>query len=86
MPDLLEAIYRSIEYCLNRNAMLSTDKILLTGGTSYLKDLGSFVEEVLDIPTSTWNPISDLEKKGKAKTLSADPQPEERRLTATGRH
>jgi len=67
MPDLLEAIYRSIEYCLNRNAMLSTDKILLTGGTSYLKEIGSFVQEVLDIPTVTWNPVSDLEKQGKAK-------------------
>ena len=67
MPDLLEAIYRSIEYCVNRNAMLSTDKILLTGGTSYLKDIGTFVQEVLDIPTITWNPIADLEQTGKAK-------------------
>lgn len=61
MPDLLEAVYRSIEYCMNRKRLLSVDRILLTGGTSNLTGLDRFVAEVFGIDTERWNPLDYID-------------------------
>ncbi|MCB4792018.1 MAG: pilus assembly protein PilM [Elusimicrobia bacterium] len=67
MPNLLETIYRTIEYCINKDAVLNIDKILITGGASYTKNIDKFIGDVLDIPTLIWNPIADLEIQGNSK-------------------
>jgi type IV pilus assembly protein PilM len=61
MPDLLEAVYRSIEYCMNRKRLLSVDRILLTGGSSNLTGMDRFVSEVFGIDTERWNPLDYLD-------------------------
>jgi type IV pilus assembly protein PilM len=61
MPDLLEAVYRSIEYCMNRKRLLSVDRILLTGGTSNLTGMDRFISEVFGIDTERWNPLDYLD-------------------------
>lgn len=67
MPDLLEAIYRSIEYCMSRKKLINVDKILLTGGTSGLEGMDSFVADVIGINTEKWTPFAGLEIKGRSK-------------------
>ncbi|MHB9154479.1 MAG: type IV pilus assembly protein PilM [Endomicrobiales bacterium] len=67
MPDLLEAIYRSIEYCMSRKKLINVDKILLTGGTSCLQGIDGFIAEVIGITTEKWNPIAGIEIKGRSK-------------------
>lgn len=59
-PDLLEAIYRSIEYCKGRKMITILDKILLTGGTSYLSGIDDFIKEVMDLEVKKWNPLNFL--------------------------
>ncbi len=61
MPDLLEAVYRSMEYCMNRKRLLNVDRILLTGGTANLTGLDRFVAEVFGIDTECWNPLDYLD-------------------------
>jgi type IV pilus assembly protein PilM len=65
--ELLEAIYRSIEYCMGRKKLLNVDKILLTGGTSSLQGFDSFVSDVLGIPTVKWNPIAHISTTGECR-------------------
>jgi type IV pilus assembly protein PilM len=60
-PDLLEAVYRSMDYCCSRKKLISVDKILLCGGTSYLPGLESFIAEALGIHTERWNPLLNLD-------------------------
>lgn len=57
MPDLLEAVYRSIEYCMNRKRLLNVDRILLTGGGANLTGLDKFISEVFGIDSERWNPL-----------------------------
>jgi len=60
MPDLLEAVYRSMEYCMNRKKILNIDKILITGGTASLYGIDSFISDTLGIATERWNPMDHL--------------------------
>ena len=60
MPDLLEAVYRSMEYCMNRKKILNIDKILITGGTSNLGGIESFIADALGIVAEKWNPLDHL--------------------------
>jgi type IV pilus assembly protein PilM len=57
VPDLLEVVYRAMEYCMSRKKLASLDKILLTGGTSSLNGLESFFAETLGFHTEKWNPL-----------------------------
>ncbi len=57
--SLVENIFTSIEYCVNKQFVLSIDKIVLTGGGSLTEGLDSFIEKTMGIPTSRWNPLED---------------------------
>jgi type IV pilus assembly protein PilM len=59
-PDLLEAVYRSIEYCRSRKKLINIDKIYLTGGSSFMKGIDVFLGETLGFQTEKWNPLSDI--------------------------
>jgi len=61
MPDLLEAVYRSMEYCMGRKKILNIDKILITGGTSNLWGIDSFMADALGIASERWNPLDYIE-------------------------
>jgi type IV pilus assembly protein PilM len=61
MPDLLEGIYRSIEYCRSRKKLVNVDKILLTGGSCFTHGIEGFIYEVFGIDTERWNPLAFIE-------------------------
>jgi len=61
MPDLLEAVYRSMEYCMNRKKILNIDKILITGGASSLSGMEAFISDSLGIAAEKWNPLEHIE-------------------------
>lgn len=61
MPDLLEAVYRSMEYCMGRKKIMNIDKILLTGGTSNLWGIDFFMSDALGIASERWNPLDYVE-------------------------
>lgn len=65
-PDLLEAIHRSIDYCMSRKKLINLDKILLTGGTSSLHGLKKFMSEVFGVHTEVWNPLDHMDLQGAA--------------------
>lgn len=67
MPELLESIYRSIEYCMSRKKIINIDKILLTGGSSYLQGMDEFISDVLGITTESWNPLDKMDLTAAAK-------------------
>jgi type IV pilus assembly protein PilM len=67
MPNTMEAVYRSIEYCMSRKKLLNVDKILLTGGSASLHGLKGFISEVLGIYAETWNPFEHLTIKGEVE-------------------
>jgi type IV pilus assembly protein PilM len=56
-PNLLEAVFRSMEHCMTRQKISNVDKILITGGGALLKGIDDFIFEVLGIPTEKWNPL-----------------------------
>lgn len=59
--SLIEAIFRTIEYCVTRQYILSVDRIVITGGGALTEGLDSFIEETLGISVNKWNPLSDNE-------------------------
>lgn len=61
-PDLLEAVYRSIEYCKSQKMFQNVDRILLAGGTSYLPSFDDFIGEIFGITTQRWNPLLNIEQ------------------------
>lgn len=65
--NLLENIFRTIEYCITRQTIVSIDRIVLTGGGSVVKGLDDFIKETLGIPTEKWNPLENNEVKGSVK-------------------
>ncbi|MFC2062236.1 type IV pilus assembly protein PilM [Elusimicrobiota bacterium] len=60
-PDLLEAIYRAVEYCGSQKLVRSIEKILLTGGSSELKGIDGFFSDILGIETVKWNPLLNVD-------------------------
>lgn len=65
--NLLETIFRTIEYCITRQTIVSVDRIVLTGGGSVVKGLDIFIKETLGIPTEKWNPLENNEVQGLVK-------------------
>lgn len=55
--NLLEAIFRSMEYCVSRQKIGKIDNVLITGGGAILKGMDTFIFEVLGISASKWNPL-----------------------------
>jgi type IV pilus assembly protein PilM len=60
LPDVLEAIYRSIEYCMNRKKLVCVDRILLTGGSAALPGVSDFMKDALGIAAVPWNPLTRM--------------------------
>ena len=56
--NLLEAIFRSMEYCVSRQRIGKVDRIVLTGGGSMLKGIDAFIFDILGITTDKWNPLT----------------------------
>ncbi|MDD5021271.1 MAG: pilus assembly protein PilM [Endomicrobiaceae bacterium] len=65
--NLLETVFRTIEYCITRQAIVSVDRIVLTGGGSVVKGLDVFIKDTLGIPTEKWNPFENNEVHGLVK-------------------
>lgn len=59
-PDLLEAIYKSIEYCKSQHLVVTIDKMLMTGGGSLLPELDEFFSEILGVDTQRWNAFDKI--------------------------
>lgn len=59
MPSLIETVFRTIEHCVTRQAIISVDRIVVTGGGALTEGIDSFVEETLGIPTTKWNPLEN---------------------------
>jgi type IV pilus assembly protein PilM len=55
--NLLEAIFRSMEYCVSRQKIGKVDRILLTGGGAVLRGIDNFIFDTLGIITEKWNPL-----------------------------
>jgi len=62
--NLLEAIFRSMEYCVSKQRLGKIDEILITGGGSMVSGIDNFIFEVLGIKTSKWNPLVSDRIKG----------------------
>lgn len=60
LPDLLEAVYKSVEYCKSQQSICSVDRIFLTGGSSYIEDIEDLFVEILGVKTEVWNPLSNI--------------------------
>ncbi|MFH1416143.1 MAG: type IV pilus assembly protein PilM [Elusimicrobiota bacterium] len=58
--DLLEAIYRSVEYCKSQGLLQSIDRMLLTGGSARLGEIDSFFNGILGMPAEIWNPFNNI--------------------------
>jgi type IV pilus assembly protein PilM len=65
--NLLETVFRTIEYCITRQTIVSVDRIVLTGGGSIVKGIDIFIRETLGIPTEKWNPLENNEVSGLVK-------------------
>jgi type IV pilus assembly protein PilM len=59
-PDLLEAVYKSIEYCKSQQLISGIDKMLLSGGTSFLHEIDDFFIDILGIQTERWNCFANI--------------------------
>ncbi|MDR1941646.1 MAG: pilus assembly protein PilM [Endomicrobium sp.] len=62
--SLLEAIFRSMEYCVSKQRLGKIDEILITGGGAILKGMDTFIWDVLGIKTVKWNPLESDKIKG----------------------
>jgi type IV pilus assembly protein PilM len=45
LPDMLEGVYRSVEYCMSRKKLPFVDQVLVTGGSSSLQGIDNFITE-----------------------------------------
>lgn len=64
VAPLIENLYRTIEYCVTRQTIVSIDRIVLTGGGAIVSDIDRFIEETLGIPTEKWNPLEGIKVSG----------------------
>jgi len=55
--NLLEAVFRSMEYCISKQKVSRIDEIFITGGGSMLKSMDTFIWETLGVNTVKWNPF-----------------------------
>ena len=60
-PDLLEVIFRAVEYATGQNMIQTVDKIIITGGTSYLQGIDEFFSGIFGIKAEVWDPFSSIE-------------------------
>lgn len=73
MPDVLEALYKSIEYCRSQRLIDKVDKIYLSGGVSCLDGIDAFLKSILDIEAEKWNSLRNiklLRKKEQGEYMS----------------
>lgn len=62
--NFLEAVFRTIEYCITRQFIVSVDRVVITGGGACLEGIDTFIEETLGVPTVKWNPLDDIKVTG----------------------
>jgi len=62
--NLLEAIFRSMEYCVSKQRLGKIDEIHITGGGAILQGMDIFIWDVLGIKTAKWNPLESDKIKG----------------------
>ncbi len=62
--NLLEAIFRSMEYCVSRQKIGKVDRIMLTGGGALIKGMDTFIYDTLGISTDKWNPLNSEKVRG----------------------
>jgi type IV pilus assembly protein PilM len=62
--NLLEAIFRSMEYCVSKQRLGKIDEIYITGGGAFLQGMDTFIWDVLGIKTAKWNPLDSDKVKG----------------------
>jgi len=60
LGELASELRRSLDYYRSRGAQISVDRVLLTGGTANLANLGAFLQNELQIPVAVANPLSAL--------------------------
>ncbi|MDR3113070.1 MAG: pilus assembly protein PilM [Endomicrobium sp.] len=62
--NLLEAIFRSMEYCVSKQRLGKIDEIYITGGGALLQGIDVFIWDILGIKTAKWNPFESDKIKG----------------------
>ncbi|HBU69174.1 MAG TPA: hypothetical protein DEE98_02200 [Elusimicrobia bacterium] len=58
--DLLSEIHKSIDFYISQNPERTVNKIYITGGSSYLKNLNKYLELELKIPVEIFNPLKNI--------------------------
>lgn len=62
--SLIENIFTSMEYCVNKQYVVSIDRIVITGGGALTEGIDSFIEKTMGITTSRWNPLESCKFVG----------------------
>ncbi|MDR2191647.1 MAG: pilus assembly protein PilM [Endomicrobium sp.] len=62
--NLLEAIFRSMEYCVSKQRLGKIDEMYISGGGALLQGIDSFIWDTLGIKTAKWNPLESDKIKG----------------------
>jgi len=58
--ELLTEIQRSIDFYVSQNPDKTITKVLLSGGSCYLKDINSYLAHELKIPVERFNPFKGI--------------------------
>ena len=59
VTNLIDVVFRTVEYCITRHLVTAIDRILITGGASLTYGLDTFIGEALGVNTEKWNPLVD---------------------------
>jgi type IV pilus assembly protein PilM len=60
LAELLSEVRRSLDYYRGRNGESQINEVLLVGGSANIKNLATFVEQELGIPTRVANPLQGI--------------------------
>jgi len=60
LDDLIKEITRSFEYYTSQTEGRTIKEMVLTGGTSYLKNIDKFLSEELGVPVGQFNPFKSI--------------------------
>lgn len=58
--DLLGEVQRSLDFYLSQGSDRSVNKVLLSGGSSRLKNLDNYFSQELRLPVEIYNPLKDI--------------------------
>lgn len=60
VEKIFQHIQLSISFYISQSSESSIDKVILTGGTSAMKNFKEFIQESLEVPTEIGNPFLDI--------------------------